>query len=92
MVRDVLVFSVGSTTLAAVAALVAMLSVDARFSVVFVVLRWCIVAVLLATPLVHQLTSRMIGWRLPWALTTPLTALVLTTESIAFDIISAQLH
>lgn len=92
MARDVIFFSLGTTTIAAFCALGAAAFTDVRFSVTFVILRWCVVAALLATPLIHQLTSRAIGWRLPWALATPLTALVLTTESICFDIISAQLH
>lgn len=81
------------TAAAALVALVALLATDARWSLAFVIARWLFVAALLATPLVHQVATRLgATWRMPWALQTPATALLLTCESIAFDIVSAQLH
>lgn len=65
---------------------------DARWSLMFVIARWCFVAALLATPVIHQIAVRFgAGTRMPWALQTPATALLLTTESIVFDIASARL-
>lgn len=92
-VRDVLVFSLSVTTAAALVAGVVALASDTRFLLAFVILRWCLVAVLLATPLIHQASMRLgATWRLPWALRTPATALLLTCEFICFDIVSAQFH
>ncbi|MCW2925708.1 MAG: hypothetical protein JWM98_3112 [Thermoleophilia bacterium] len=91
-VRDVVACSLLVTASAAVVALVAAVGFDVRWSLGFVVARWIFVAVLLATPLLHQLAVRAgIGWPMPWVLSTPATAVLLTVESIAFDIASAQL-
>ena len=91
-VRDIVVFSLAVTATAACAALVVAGITDARWSLVFVILRWLLVAALLVTPLVHQVAVRFgLGFTMPWALRTPATALVLTCESIAFDIVSANL-
>ena len=80
------------TTTAALVALVLMIVADARWSLAFVITRWIFVAALLVTPLIHQLTSRLgATWRMPWVLQTPATALLLTIESIALDILSARL-
>lgn len=90
--RGIVLFSLAVTLCAAVVALVVALMTGARFTLAFVVLRWCIVGTLLATPLVHQIASRRgANWQLPWALRTPATALLLTCESVAFDIASAHL-
>jgi len=90
--RDIVLFSLSVTALAALAALAVAFIGDTRWSLAFVVIRWSIVAVLLATPLAHQIAIRWgVGFRMPWAMRTPATALLLTTESIMFDIISAQL-
>ncbi|MCW2928444.1 MAG: hypothetical protein JWM86_2412 [Thermoleophilia bacterium] len=89
--RGVVGLSLAVTAAAALFALVAALAVDARWSYVFVMTRWIVVFVLLALPLAHQVAMRR-GARLPlpWALRTPATALVLTIEGIAYDIISAN--
>lgn len=90
--RDVLVCSLAVTALAALTALAYALVADVRWSLAFVILRWLLVAALLVTPLAHQITVRMgAAWRMPWALRTPATALLLTCESICFDIVSARL-
>ena len=80
------------TTAAAIVALVVSLASDAEWSVAFVIARWLFVAALLVTPLLHQVATRFgVGVRMPWVLSTPATALLLTCESIAFDIASARL-
>jgi FtsH-binding integral membrane protein len=91
--RSVVACSLLVTLAAAlVATLVSAAAVDLRWSVAFVVARWLCVAALLVTPLVHQIVVRLGGsWRMPWVLQTPATALVLTTESILLDILSARL-
>lgn len=90
--RDVLVCSLTVTTFAAAAALVASLASDVRWSLAFVVLRWLLVAALLTTPLLHQVAVRLgAAWRMPWVLRTPATALLLTVELVAFDVLSARL-
>lgn len=92
-VRDVVLCSLLVTATAALVALVVHLGADVRWSLAFVVARWCFVAALLVTPLVHQAATRLgATWRMPWVLQTPATALLLTGESIAFDVVSAQLH
>jgi hypothetical protein len=53
-------------------------------------LRWSVVAVLLASPLAWQLVGARAGLTLPYAMRTPVTALLLTCESIVVDIISAN--
>jgi hypothetical protein len=91
-VRGVVAFSLSVTAAAALVALAVSRTSGARFLLAFVILRWCLVGVLLATPLVHQVSIRFgARWRLPWALRTPATALLLTCESILFDIASAHL-
>jgi hypothetical protein len=91
--RDVVLLSLGVTALAALAALVPALAFGVRWSLAFVYIRWCVVFVLLALPLLHQLLVRLgVAWQLPWGLRTPATALLLTAEGIAYDIISAQLR
>lgn len=90
--RDVLAFSVGATCFAAVIASAVASSSDVRWNVTFVVARWLFVAVLLATPVLHQVATRLgVTRQLPWAMRTPATALLLTCESIVFDVLSAQL-
>lgn len=68
--------------------------VGVRYAIVFIVLRWLVVAALLLAPLLHQLLVRATRSRggLPSVLATPLPALLMTCESIAIDIVSAQLH
>lgn len=91
--RGVVGLSIVVTIAAALFALVPALALDARWSYVFVMTRWIVVFVLLALPLVHQLAMRRgTDLALPWALRTPATALVLTVEGIAYDIISANLR
>jgi FtsH-binding integral membrane protein len=91
--RSVVICSLLVTLAAAiVATLVAAAAPDLRWSVAFVVARWLCVAALLVTPLLHQVVVRLGGsWRMPWVLQTPATALLLTTESILLDILSARL-
>lgn len=90
--RDVVACSLLVTAAAAIVASVVAIPVDARWSIVFIIARWLCVAALLATPLVHQVAVRLgASWRMPWVLQTPATALVLTCESIALDILSARL-
>ncbi|MEO6867155.1 MAG: hypothetical protein ABI200_03965 [Gaiellales bacterium] len=91
-VRDVVVCSLLVTIAAALVALAIAQTTDARWSLVFVISRWLCVAILLATPLLHQIAVRFgAKWRMPWVFATPATALLLTVESIAFDILSARL-
>lgn len=90
--RAVVACSLLVTAAAALVALAVAQLAGTRWSLAFVIARWCFVAVLLATPLLHQLVVRMgATWRMPWALRTPATALLLTCESIALDILSARL-
>lgn len=86
---DVVVFSVSITCASAVFALIASFATDAAFSVIFVIARWCVVGVLILTPLLSQLSRGRLP--IPLAMRTPWTALLLTIESIAFDILSARL-
>jgi hypothetical protein len=80
------------TTAAAIVATLVALPGPLEWSVAFVIARWICVAVLLVLPLAHQVVVRTgRSWRLPWVLQTPATALLLTVESIGFDILSAQL-
>lgn len=64
---------------------------ESDFMLAFLYLRWGLVALLLATPLAWQLLGARMGVGLPYALRTPLTALLLTCESIVVDIASARL-
>lgn len=90
--RDVVACSLLVTAAAAVVATIVAVPIDARWSLVFVIARWLCVAALLVTPLVHQAAVRLgATWRMPWVLQTPATALLLTCESIALDILSARL-
>jgi hypothetical protein len=89
--RDVVVFSLSITAASALLALAVDAVSATRWSLAFVVLRWVIVAALLATPLVQQIAQRFgATWKLPYALRTPATAVLLTCESIVFDIVSAH--
>jgi hypothetical protein len=63
---------------------------DTDFLVTFVVIRWVVVLILLTAPLAHRLLVRSGRHALPLPFQTPVTALLLTCESICFDIISAQ--
>ena len=91
--RDVVLCSLAVTATAALVALAVHLGSDVRWSLAFVIARWIFVAALLVTPIVHQAATHLgATWRMPWVLQTPATALLLTCESIAFDIVSAQLH
>ena len=85
-------FSLAVTALGALVAAVLRLAIGADFLLSFVYVRWFVVLVLLAAPLAHRTVLRRAGVALPFAMQTPLTALVLTVESICFDILSAQLH
>ncbi|MCW2950096.1 MAG: hypothetical protein JWN41_1109 [Thermoleophilia bacterium] len=88
---SVIKFSLAITAAAAALAGVVAAVSSVRWALAFVVLRWLIVAGMLATPLAAQLATHFgARWRLPYALRTPATAVLLTCESIAFDIISAH--
>ena len=91
-VRSVVLLSLLVTGAAAVVAVVPALISDVRWSWAFVMIRWCVVFVLLALPLVQQVARRRgSSWELPWGLRTPATGLLLTVEGIVWDIVSAQL-
>ena len=91
-VLEIVAFSISTTIAAALLAFGASLLSDVRWSIAFVVLRWLIVAALVATPLIHQVVRRFgARFTMPYALRTPATAVLLTCESIAFDILSARL-
>lgn len=91
-VRQVVACSLLVTAAAAAVASLVAIPADVRWSLAFVIARWLCVAALLVTPLVHQLAVRLgASWRMPWVLQTPATALLLTCESIALDILSARL-
>lgn len=91
-VVEVVACSLTVTVAAAIAATIIAAIIDERWSLVFVIARWLCVAALLVTPLVHQLATRAgVQRRMPWVFQTPATALLLTAESIALDIISAHL-
>lgn len=90
--RDVIACSLLVTTAAAIVATLVATPSDLQWSIAFVVARWTCVAVLLLTPLLHQVVVRTgRTWRMPWVLQTPATAIVLTVESILLDILSARL-
>lgn len=90
--RQVVACSLLVTAAAAAVASLVTIPADVRWSLAFVIARWLCVAALLVTPLVHQLAVRLgASWRMPWVLQTPATALLLTCESIALDILSARL-
>lgn len=83
--------SLAASALAAAATAAAWLLADVDFLMLFAILRWIVVALLLVTPLLQQLLQLRWDVRLPYALRTPATALVLTVESICFDILSARI-
>lgn len=89
---SVVIFSLCVTAVTGVAAAALWLVTGADFVLAFVLLRWTVVFILLVTPLVHQVLKRWTTVRLPYVFQTPLTALLLTFESIIVDIIGAQLH
>ena len=89
---EVVACSLLVTASAAIIALIVSLVSDSQWSITFVIARWLFVAALLVTPLMHQVAIRMgATWTMPYVLRTPATALLLTLESIAFDIASARL-
>lgn len=90
--RTLIATSLAVTAACAVVAAGASAVTETRFLLAFVLLRWSVVFVLLATPLLHQVLRRWTSVQLPYVMRTPLTALLLTCESIVVDIISAQLH
>jgi hypothetical protein len=90
--RTVALTSIAVTaTCAPVGALIA-LATGTRFMLAFVMLRWLVVLVLLVTPILYRTIFVRQGWTLPYVMQTPLTALLLTIESIGVDILSARLH
>ncbi|MCW2956312.1 MAG: hypothetical protein JWO69_1181 [Thermoleophilia bacterium] len=90
---ELLLVSLGITALAALVAWPLAQALDQRWALVFVYARWLFIFALLLTPVLQQVAGRAgAAWRLPWALRTPATALLLTCESVAFDIISASTH
>jgi hypothetical protein len=90
--RSVVLLSLLVTGGAALVAVVPAAVSDVRWSWAFVMIRWMVVFVLLALPLVHQVArARGASWALPWGLRTPATGLLLTLEGIVWDIVSAQL-
>lgn len=86
---QVVLFSLAISASAAVVATVLALADLAAFGVTFVIIRWLMVGVLILTPLLSQLSRGRLP--IPAPMRTPWTALLLTLESIAFDILSAQL-
>ncbi len=90
--RTVLLTSLAVTATCAPVALAVTAVSGGRFLTAFVVLRWLVVLVLLLTPIAYRTVFVRAGWNLPYVMQTPLTALFLTCESIAVDIISAQIH
>lgn len=87
--RHIVAFSLLATTFAAIVALIVHYGFDGSFLVPFIVLRWCVVFTLCGTVAIAWLLPRL---PLPGVLRTPLTPLLLTCESIAIDILGAQLH
>jgi hypothetical protein len=89
---EILVFSLAVTCLSALLALLVAQVSSAEFMVSFVIIRWLVVGALIASPLIYRACLYFgLELRLPWAMRTPFTALVLTIESIGFDIASARL-
>lgn len=88
---SVLAFSLAVTAAGAVIAGAVDVVADVDFLLAFVLIRWTVVMVLLVAPIAHRLLLRWSSVRLPYVMQTPLTALLLTVESICFDILSAQL-
>lgn len=91
-IATIVAFSLGATSLGAVVAAGIWLAADVRYLFVFVIVRWIAVLLVLLAPLIHRNLPGRRTRRLPYALQTPVTALVLSVESIGFDIIAAQLH
>ena len=92
MWKSALIFSICVTAASAVVAAVVWKLFDVSFPLTFVYLRWLVVLVLLITPVVHHLLLKRRSWQLPVAFQTPVTALLLTCESIGYDIISAHIR
>jgi hypothetical protein len=88
--RSVVGFSLAVTAASGVVAAVLHYAAGEKFLLAFVLLRWSVVAVLVASPLMHRLVLVRLGLGLPYVLRTPLTALLLTGESIVVDIICAH--
>lgn len=84
----IVALSLSITTAAGLLALGVHTTLERPFLVTFVILRWAAVALLLATPLLRY---RRPSIMLPAPLRTPLTALLLTIESVLVDIASAHL-
>lgn len=90
---EVIICSLVVTALAALLGYGWHLAFDTRWSLAFVIARWICIAIILLLPFVQMaLTRRGSSRSIPWALRTPWTPLLLTTESVLIDIISAQLH
>lgn len=87
--RDIVLFSLAATTTSGIIALALYLATGLGFIVPFIVLRWCVIALLVAAPIVSRVFPAL---RIPAVLRTPITVLVLTCESIVVDIVGAQLH
>ena len=87
--RSVVLFSIATTLAIAVASSLWHVVSGQRFLLVFVLMRWTVVFALLLAPVAKQLFR---GLPLPHLIERPWVALLLTCESIAIDIISAQTH
>ncbi len=89
---EVIACSLLVTALAAVAGLAVAAATEVRWNYAFVIARWiCIFALILVAVVDQVAQRRRLTWRAPWVLRTPATVLLLVCESIAFDIVSAQL-
>ena len=88
---EVIACSLLVSALAAFAGLVVALASDVRWNYAFVVARWICIFTLILVAAAGQLAERRSwSWSTPWVLRTPATVLLLVVESIAFDIISAN--
>lgn len=91
-VSDVVACSLVVTALAALAGLAVAAATDVHWNYAFVIARWICIFTLILVAVASQVSERTgRTWRAPWVLRTPATVLLLTVESIAFDIVSAQL-
>jgi len=86
--RTIIGFSLGVTLAALGIASVLNALAGTPLLLVFVYLRWTAVTVLLATPILSKTVPAV---PLPKVMQTPLTALVLVTESVLVDILSAHI-
>jgi hypothetical protein len=80
------------TALAALVGLAVAIPTEVRWNYAFVIARWICIFTMILVAVASQVAERTgRSWRAPWVFRTPATVLLLTCESIAFDIVSAQL-